>query len=211
MPSPLPFPPVQLVTGPWRDTEDLVTRVGAARAGRRGGVQLSAKASRARALHEAAAALRPLTRDAGAMLIVNGHLDIAIAVDADGVHLPEAGLAPAVARRLLGADSWIARSVHSVATIRAMSPGEIDAVQFGPVYDTPSKRGYGAPQGLEMLVAAAEAAHGPTGTRLIAVGGVNAERLAECHAAGADAVSVIGAIWEAPDVRAAARACADYR
>ncbi len=211
MPGQLPFPPVQLVTGPWRDIDDLLARVGAALDGGLRWVQLRAGDRGAHELYEATVALRPLTREAGAMLIVNGRVDIAIAADADGVHLPEAGLAPAVVRKLLGAGAWIARSVHSVAAIRAMSPGEVDALQFGPVYETPSKRRFGAPQGLELLAAAAEAAHGPPATRLLAVGGVNAGRLAACRAAGADAVSVIGAIWEAPDIRAAARAFADFR
>lgn len=211
MPGHLPSPPVQLVTGPWRDTDDLVARVGAALEGGLRWVQLRALDRGAGELYEAAMALRSLTRDAGAMLIVNARVDIAIAAGADGVHLPEAGLAPAVARTLLGEGAWIARSVHSVAAIRAMAPGEVDAVQFGPVYDTPSKRGFGAPQGLELLAAAAEAVHGTAATRLIAIGGVNAGRLPACRAAGADAVSVIGAIWEAADVRAAARAFADVR
>jgi thiamine-phosphate pyrophosphorylase len=201
----LPSPPVQLITGSWRDTEDLYVRVEAALRGGIRWVQLRAKLLSARDLHEAAAMLAPLLHEAGARFVVNDRVDIALAVGADGVHLPENGMGTAAARRLLGAGAWIARSVHSLDGVRAAGDSVADAVQFGPVFVTASKREFGVPQGLGLLREAASAANA-SGIVLMAVGGLDAGRSRECLMAGASAVSVIGAIWEADDVESAASA-----
>jgi thiamine-phosphate pyrophosphorylase len=200
----LPSPPVQLITGPWRDAADLRARVEAALRGGIRWVQLRANRRSGRELYDAAMLLAPMLREAGAMFVVNDRVDVALAVGADGVHLPEAGMAAADARRLLGADAWIARSVHSVDAIAASSPGDVDAFQFGPVFETASKREFGEPQGLGRLGEAATAAHARR-ARLLAVGGLTAERAAACLGAGANAASVIGAIWDAAEVEASAR------
>jgi thiamine-phosphate pyrophosphorylase len=95
--------------------------------------------------------------------------------------------------------------MHRVETLHALAGADIDAVQFGPVFDTASKRGFGAPAGLDALAKAANLArHGDIPT--IAVGGITVGRMRECHSAGAAAVSVIGAIWDATDIEAAAAA-----
>jgi len=192
------------VTGRWATDDELRHRAGAALCGGVRWVQLRAKDLAGRDLLEAAALLRALTREAGAFLVVNDRVDIALAARADGVHLPEAGMAPLEARRLLGPDAWVARSVHSLEELRATArQGGADAVQFGPVFDTASKRAFGAPLGLVALAEAAGLAHA-CGLRLLAVGGIDAARAADCLAAGADGVSVIGGIWDAVDGQEAA-------
>lgn len=202
---PLPFPPVQLITGPWKDPHDLRARVDAALRGGIRWVQLRARERGARDLHDAAGAIAPLLRDAGALLVVNDRIDVALACGADGVHLGEAGMSARDARRLLGAGAWIGRSVHSVDAIQAMRGDDTDAVQFGPVFDTASKREFGEPQGLGRLARAALASGSGCGAALIAVGGISASRVRMCRDAGAGAVAVIGAIWDAEDVERAAR------
>lgn len=200
----MPQPPVQLITGPWRDHADLRSRIDAALQGGIRWVQLRAKDRSARELHDAALMLAPMLREAGALFVVNDRVDVALAAGVDGVHLPEDGMCPLDARRLLGNEAWVARSVHSVAAIgRAASEG-IDAVQFGPVFETASKRAFGAPQGLAALQHAAEEAR-RAGVALVAVGGIDRVRAATCFKAGADAVATIGALWEAADIEAAAR------
>jgi thiamine-phosphate pyrophosphorylase len=206
----LPSPPVQLITGAWRDVADLRVRIDAALRGGIRWVQLRAKERPARELHDAALAIAPLLRDAGALFVVNDRVDVALAAGAGGVHLPENGMAAIDARRLLGDSAWIARSVHSVRAIDESSgDAALDAVQLGPVFATESKRAFGAPQGVAALSRAAAAAAARTSRKyLIAVGGVTPQRTAECLHAGADAVSVIGAVWDADDLESAARSFA---
>jgi thiamine-phosphate diphosphorylase len=197
----LPDPPLQLITGSWQDLDDLESRVTAALRGGIRWVQLRAKDRPASELYEAACRLGPLVRGSGGLFVVNERIDVAIAAKAGGVHLPENGMAATDARVLLGDEAWIAKSLHSVA----IEPdGALDAVQIGPIYETPSKLRFGAPLGIERLAHAARNACG-SGPRLVAVGGVTASRIEECLRAGAEAVSVIAAIWEAGDVEAAAR------
>lgn len=201
----LPSPAVQLITGDWSDLGDLEARVSAALRGGIRWLQLRSPGRPARELHEAALLLAPLLRAAGAMFVVNDRVDIALATGADGVHLPEAGMSPADARRLLGPDAWVARSVHSIAAIEATPANTVDAFQFGPVFDTASKRAFGAPQGLDALARAAEIARKAAAVPIVAVGGITRSNEADCRRRGAGAVAVIGAIWSADDVEAAAR------
>lgn len=197
---PLPSPPLQLITGPWHDLADLGARVDAALRGGIRWVQLRVKDRNAREILEAACLLAPMLREAGGLFVVNDRVDVALAAGADGVHLPEHGMIPADARRVLGSDAWIARSVHSVGAIRLMSIGDVDALQFGPVFDTASKREFGTPQGLDGLCVAAAAARSGCATPLIAVGGISREVATSCRFAGASAIAVIGAIWSAGDI-----------
>ncbi|MFN2375913.1 MAG: thiamine phosphate synthase [Candidatus Binatia bacterium] len=200
----LPSPSVQLITGAWTDLADLEARVSAALRGGIRWLQLRSPGRPARELHDAALHLAPLLHEAGALFVMNDRVDVALAARADGVHLPEAGMSPSDARRLLGPDAWVARSVHSLAAIEATAPHTVDAFQFGPVFDTASKREFGAPQGLEALACAAEAARAGA-TPVIAVGGVTRRNETDCRRCGARAVAVIGAIWNAGDIEAAAR------
>jgi thiamine-phosphate pyrophosphorylase len=199
---PLPDPPLQLITGAWRDLADLEARVAAALRGGIRWVQLRAKERPACELYEAACRLAPLLREAGGLFVVNDRVDVALAARADGVHLPENGMSAADARALLGDGAWIARSVHSIEAVRADE--SLDAVQLGPVYETASKRAFGAPLGIDRLALAAKrTGHGMP--PVIAVGGITAGRIGHCLSASASAVSIISAIWDATDVEAAAR------
>ena len=141
-----------------------------------------------------------IARPRGAAVLVNDRLDVALAAGADGVHLPEAGLAVADARALApGAIVGCAR--HTAADAAACGA---DLVVLGPIWATPGK---GAPLGVAALAAARAAL--PARAALVAIGGVDdAARAAEARAAGATAVAAIRALWTAPDPAAAARALA---
>jgi thiamine-phosphate pyrophosphorylase len=197
----LPDPPLQLITGSWRDLADLEARVGAALRGGIRWIQLRAKDRPASELYEAACRLAHLVENAGGLFVVNDRVDVALASGADGVHLPENGMSGDDARALLGDGAWIARSVHSVEALCADET--LDAFQLGPVYETASKRAFGAPLGIERVAAAARFHEGAP--QLIAVGGITTGRIDGCIEAGASAISMIGAIWDAADVEAAAR------
>jgi thiamine-phosphate diphosphorylase len=136
-----------------------------------------------------------------ALLLVNDRIDVAIAAGADGVHLPEHTLPLQKLRDYVGDACIVGRSVHSVeAALRAEQEGA-DYVQVGAVYETRSHPGQ-TPTGLELVRAVAEAVRVP----IIAVGGITPERVAEVIEAGADGIAVIGAILDADDPQAAARA-----
>jgi thiamine-phosphate pyrophosphorylase len=200
---PLPDPPLQLITGSWRDLADLEARVVAALRGGIRWVQLRAKERPARELYEAACRLAPLVRDAAGLFVVNDRIDVAIAAGAGGVHLPENGIRGTDARTLLGDGAGIAKSVHSVEAAGAAE--SLDAVQLGPIYETASKLAFGPPLGIDRLRLASRGTGGEA-PRVIAVGGITGARIGSCLDAGASAVSIIGSIWTAADVETAARA-----
>jgi thiamine-phosphate pyrophosphorylase len=158
-------------------------------------VQLREKDLPADDLFRLATELRGLTARHGARLLVNDRLDVALAVDADGVHLPAAGLNPGVARRLLGSDRLVGLSTHSPDEAAAAAAAGADFAVFGPVYDTPSKRAYGEAQGLGPLRDACRRARLP----VLAIGGVTVPRVREVRDAGAAGVAVIRALLEAED------------
>jgi thiamine-phosphate pyrophosphorylase len=134
--------------------------------------------------------LRESTRRHGARLIVNDRADVALAAEADGVHRTHASLPVAALRRIAPTGSLIGASVHSLDEARAAASEGADFIVFGPVYDTPSKRLYGAPQGLHALARVTAAIAPP----VLAVGGITPARVREVLDAGARGVAVISAI-----------------
>ncbi len=161
-------------------------------------VQLRDRQASGRSLLAAAESLRPATRAHGGVLLVNDRVDVALAVGADGVHLPAASFPIAVTRRLVGPDAWIGRSTHSPAEAEAAAAEGADYVVLGPIYATPSKAAFGPPLGIDAIAAAR------TARPLLAIGGITADRVAAVRRAGADGVAVIRAILDAPDPGAAA-------
>lgn len=134
--------------------------------------------------------------------VVHDRIDIALATDADGVHLPGAGMASARARALIGSKRRLGRSVHSLEEIeREKTLGAVDYLQFGPVFATPSKAAYGEPQGLERL---AEAVARAEPIPIVAVGGITSLNAADVVRAGARGAAVIAAVVLAADPRTAA-------
>jgi thiamine-phosphate pyrophosphorylase len=164
-------------------------------------VQLRERDLTTRELLGLARALRDLTRRHGAALLINDRADIALACDADGVHLPGHSFAVADARALLGPQRLIGVSTHAPAEVAAAAAAGANFAVLGPIYDTPSKRGHGAPLGAAALAAARGA-----GIPFFAIGGVDVDRAEPVCAAGADGVAVIRAILAADDPASAAAA-----
>jgi thiamine-phosphate pyrophosphorylase len=144
--------------------------------------------------------LRQLCARHGALFIVNDRIDLALAVEADGVHLGQGDLPPAVARALLGPDRLIGRSTHGLEQIQQAVADGCDYVGVGPVAATPTKPGR-LPVGLEAVSNAAAACPIP----FFAIGGIDAPGLPALRAAGATRVAVVRAITEAADPEASAR------
>jgi thiamine-phosphate pyrophosphorylase len=160
-------------------------------------VQLREKDLEARALLELARPLREITRAAGAALFVNDRVDLALAADADGVHLGGASLAPAEVARVAPGLA-VAVSTHSRRDVETAARAGARFAVFGPIWDTPSKRPFGPPVGLEALRDAASA-----GLPLLALGGVTHVNANSCTAAGAAGVACIRAVLGANDPGAA--------
>jgi thiamine-phosphate pyrophosphorylase len=136
--------------------------------------------------------LRELTRDHGARLIVNDRVDVALAVGADGVQRTHASLPVDHIRSIAGRRLVIGASVHSLEDAVDAEVRGADWITFGPVYDTPSKRRWGAPQGLARLGKVAAAVRVP----VIAIGGITPERVAAVRHAGAAGVAAIAALLD---------------
>lgn len=163
-------------------------------------VQLREKDLEAGELYRLAARLRELTARYAARLLINDRLDVALAVEADGVHLGQMSFPVRAARQLLGPDTLIGVSTHTPAEIVATEGA--DFVIFGPVYFTPSKATYGKPQGLERLRQAVRSSPVP----VFAIGGIHTGRIAAVRAAGARGIALISALSGAPDPRRTAQA-----
>lgn len=138
---------------------------------------------------------RRICDNAGVALIVNDRIDIALAADADGVHLGQTDLPLAAARRISG-DLWIGVSTHDLAQVRAACDAGADYVGFGPVFATTTKQHPDPVQGLSGLRAAVAEA---SGRPVVAIGGITAADVAGVYGAGANAICAISAVNEARD------------
>ena len=125
-----------------------------------------------------------------APLLINDRLDLAMVVGAAGVHLRSDSLPVQQVRQCLGSDRVIGVSVHSMEEARRCEEAGADFVVLGPIYETPSKRSYGAPLGLQAVKDASGACHIP----VYAIGGITRARLEAVIQAGAYGVAVISAI-----------------
>jgi thiamine-phosphate pyrophosphorylase len=174
---------------------DLLTVVGKALEGGVKAIQLREKDLPARDLYDLALEMRELTGRFGARLFVNDRIDIAMAVDADGVHLGESGMTANIARKLLEKGKLIGVSCHSLESALSAQEKGADFITCGPVFHTPSKAAYGEPLGLSLLAGVARSIIIP----VFAIGGIKRGNIGEVMAAGAKGVALISAIIAAED------------
>jgi thiamine-phosphate pyrophosphorylase len=158
-------------------------------------IQLREKTESARVFFEDAATALRIARQAGATLIINDRVDIALALDADGVHLGQSDMPVNVARRLLGPKAIIGYSTHNVRQVRAALDLPIDYLAFGPVFVTGSKKNPDPIAGIDALrEAKSMVGHLP----LVAIGGIRRSTMSEVLSAGADSVAMISEILAVP-------------
>jgi thiamine-phosphate pyrophosphorylase len=141
-----------------------------------------------REIYEHAVTIRKLTRLFDAGLIINDHADIALAVDADGVHLGQDDLPLKVARKIMGS-KLVGISTHSLAQAMEAERGGADYIGFGPVFHTTTKDA-GPPKGIDTIRVIKENVSIP----VVAIGGISLDNVALVIRAGADAVAVATAI-----------------
>ena len=152
-------------------------------------------------LYRVARMARRVCDGAGAALIVNDRVDVALAVDADGVHLGQTDLPLAEARRL-APELWIGVSTHNLEQVRAACEAGADYLGFGPVFATSTKRNPDPVQGLDGLRAAVAAA---SGRPVVAIGGITATQIGDVYRTGVHAVCAISAVNDSRDPRDTAR------
>ena len=140
------------------------------------------------ALHQAAA-------KAGVLFIVNDRCDLALAVDADGVHLGQGDLPLDLARKVMGQDKLIGISTHNPDQVREATAGKPDYLGFGPIFKPRSKQDHDPVVGLEGLRAMRSLSSLP----VFAIGGIQIDQVGEVTRFGANGVAVISAILKAPD------------
>lgn len=150
-----------------------------------------------------ALALRMLAADLGVVFIVNDRCDLALAVDADGVHLGQGDLPYAYARKVMGPHKLIGLSTHNAAQVREAERLKPDYIGFGPIFTPGSKQDHDPVVGLEGL----RHIRAVTSLPVFAIGGIQLEQVDAVMQAGADGIAVISAVLKAPDVSRAVRDC----
>jgi thiamine-phosphate pyrophosphorylase len=148
-----------------------------------------------------ALALRQAATETGALFIVNDRCDLALAVDADGVHLGQGDLPLDLARKVMGPNKLIGISTHNPAQVREASAGKPDYMGFGPIYKPGSKQDHDPVVGLEGL----RSMRSITPLPVFAIGGIQVDQVGEVMRAGARGVAVISAILKASDISAAVK------
>ncbi len=164
-------------------------------------VQYRAEKGSNRARYETARALRRLLRPRRIPLIINNHLDLALAVEAEGVHLGQDDLPVAVARRLLGPARWIGLSLTTPEQLRAVPLDAVDYLGLGPVFATRSKADAAPALGLPALRRMVAESPLPT----VAIGGITAKNAHEVWATGVDGLAMVSALSRVDDPAAAVR------
>ncbi|HWO42222.1 MAG TPA: thiamine phosphate synthase [Candidatus Eisenbacteria bacterium] len=163
-------------------------------------IQLREKDLTGRELLVLAEKARALCARYRAAFFVNDRIDVALAVEAQGVQLGKASLPLSAARALLGEQRLIGFSAHSLDETREAAANGADFVLFGPVYATPSKAAYGPPQGLDALKEVVAKSAIP----VYAIGGIKLENIEAIRNAGARGIALISAVLSAHDPKSAA-------
>jgi len=151
-------------------------------------IQYRDKEKTRREIYAEAVRLRELTRAFDAVFMVNDHADIALAVDADGVHLGQDDLPLEEARKIMG-NRIVGISTHRLEQAREAEAGGADYIGFGPIFHTATKDA-GIPQGVDILKIITQNVHIP----VVAIGGIGFASVVDVMNAGADCVAVATAI-----------------
>jgi thiamine-phosphate pyrophosphorylase len=162
-------------------------------------VQLREKDLPVRELLALSQEMRALTKEFGARLFINDRVDVAIAVNADGVHLGHQSMPVEAVRRLVGNNMLIGVSTHDLAEAKAAEAGGADFITFGPIYDTPSKVKLGVPVGVKALISVKNEIDIP----FYALGGIKSGNVRQVLGAGASGVAMISAIIATEDIKKA--------
>jgi thiamine-phosphate diphosphorylase len=192
---------VYLVTDDGLDGEELLHRLDQALIAGIRAVQYRAKQGRVSAMLELGRRVRERCAERDALFFANDRADLALVLDADGLHVGQDDLPPEAARPLLGADRLLGVSVSYLDEAdRAERMPELDYIGFGAIYPTATKPD-AEHAGLELL----RLVRGRTTLPIVAIGGIGQDTAADVIRAGADLVAVVSAVFRAPDAGEATR------
>jgi thiamine-phosphate pyrophosphorylase len=165
-------------------------------------VQLREKEATTRQFYEEGLKIREFLGEHNIPLIINDRLDIALALDADGIHMGQDDMPVAVARKILGDDKIIGASVFNVAEAREAEAAGADYLGLSPIFVTSTKPDLTVQVGIDGIAPIRQAVRIP----LVGIGSMNAENAFEAVRAGLDGVAVVSAICSQRNAEAAARA-----
>ena len=182
-----------LVTDEHQDIEQLEFVIREAIAGGVTMVQLREKHGDIQAFIQRAKAVKPMLKAAGIPLIINDRVDVALAVDADGVHLGQSDMPADIARRLIGEDKILGLSVENEKQLEAAQSLPVDYLGLSAIFPTPTKTNTVYAWGLDGLAKASKYSQLP----LVAIGGINESNIRSVVEAGADGIALVSAICHA--------------
>jgi thiamine-phosphate pyrophosphorylase len=159
-------------------------------------VQYRNKFASSKELYEEALKLKFICEGAG-LFLINDRVDIALAVNADGVHLGNDDLPYALARKCLGKNKIIGLTVHSLKEAKAAQAEGADYIGISPIFRTQTKKDAGRPAGINLIRAIREEVSIP----IVAIGGIDLSNAAQVIAVGADCICAISAVVSKPDVK----------
>ncbi len=181
----------------------LLEKIGRAYRGGADIVQLRSKTWKDAPLLQVALKIRKLADQYHKLFFVNDRVDLALAAEADGVHLGEEDLPVAAARRLAekaGTHLWIGKSTHSLDQALKAQKERPDYIGVGPIFETPTKPGCQA-VGLDLVREVRQRVKIP----FVAIGGIDESNIDQVLAAGAERIAVVRAIFQARDIEEAAQ------
>lgn len=168
-------------------------------------IQLREKDTPTLEFYNTACSLKRLLKPYGIPLIINDRLDIALAADADGIHIGQSDLPYETVRRILGKDKIIGLSVETMQQAKDANLLDVDYIGISPVFSTNTKKDIKQPFELEGIRKIASFTNHPT----VAIGGINKNNTADIIKSGADGIAVVSAIVSADNPKDAARELRD--
>ena len=160
-------------------------------------VQLREKDLGTRELLDMAYKMREITNKYKTKLFINDRVDIALSVEADGIHLGQKSMPAYAVRRIVKDKFMIGVSAHSIEEAKQAEEGGADFITLGPVYKTPSKLKYGQPLGVDII----RKAKAEISIPVFAIGGIKENKIKEVMDAGADGIALISGILGAKDIK----------
>lgn len=190
-----------LVTDDQQDIDTLCHVVAEAIKGGVTMVQIREKHGDVRAFIERSLAIKEVLKNSGVPLIINDRVDVALAVQADGVHLGQSDMPANLARQLIGSDMILGLSVENETQLREAQDLPVDYLGISAIFSTPTKTNIIKEWGIDGLTKAVKESKLP----LVAIGGINESNIREIVGAGVDGIALVSAICHAVSPKQASR------